>query len=258
MSRRCWGIDVSHWNGGIKWGTVAGNGATFAFAKATEGVGYRDPTFQRNYDGIRDAQMYRGAYHFARVSKSPDLQSDARREADWFLKVTGDDRRMTLPPVLDLEWDKKAKGIPPEGIIDWALTWLEHVEEATNHTPILYTGFNYWRWKLGRTAVFRRYPLWMVQYKSRWHKGKKVPKNPIVGHPWTFWQFSSKGRVSGVESKHCDVNSFAGQISNLCVLASGRQVSSVAEPRREYSFSTPTWWTRTACWAVDSLSNRSV
>ena len=54
------GIDVSHHNGIIDWSGVADSGVTFAFAKATEGgdpsqSSYTDPTFQTNWQAMRDA-----------------------------------------------------------------------------------------------------------------------------------------------------------------------------------------------------------
>lgn len=256
MSRRSWGIDVSHHNGPVDWGLVAGNGATFSFCKATEGVGWVDPMFERNFEGIREASMFRGAYHFARVSKSPDIQGDARAEADHFLHVFGTDRKQTLPPVLDLEWDKKARGVRPDEVIDWALAWLEHVEDALNQTPILYTGRSFWRYKLAQTDVFQRYPLWLAQYKKKRVSGKDVPAKEIPEHPWAFWQFTSSAKVAGVSSKKCDVNYFLGGRSNLALLAHGRNVSEPAQPLLSYSFATPSYWDRFVCWGSEQVSRR--
>src|SRR5436309_12024700 len=43
------GIDVSHNNGAVDWKNVAAAGVSFAFAKATEGKGFKDPQFNLNY-----------------------------------------------------------------------------------------------------------------------------------------------------------------------------------------------------------------
>src|ERR1044072_249179 len=58
------GIDVSHWQGSINWGSVAGSNR-FVYMKATEGTTYRDPNFNSYYTGSYNAGMIRGAYHFA-------------------------------------------------------------------------------------------------------------------------------------------------------------------------------------------------
>ena len=49
-------VDVSHHNGAIDWPAVAGAGIALAFIKATQGVGFVDPTFERN----RNAAMAAG------------------------------------------------------------------------------------------------------------------------------------------------------------------------------------------------------
>ena len=42
-------IDVSHWEGNIDWNAVKASGIPAAYAKATEGVNYIDPTFTKMY-----------------------------------------------------------------------------------------------------------------------------------------------------------------------------------------------------------------
>src|ERR1051326_5242697 len=45
QANNLFGIDVSHYQGSINWGSVHSCGANYAFAKATEGVSYTDPNF---------------------------------------------------------------------------------------------------------------------------------------------------------------------------------------------------------------------
>src|SRR5215213_2797756 len=108
------GIDVSHWQGAVDWGTVRRSARLFAFAKATEGQSLVDSTFAANRAGMASAGLaLRGFYHFAR----PDRNS-AADEAAHFLRTVG-----PLGPgevaVLDLE---VTPGLP--GIGDWAAEWL--------------------------------------------------------------------------------------------------------------------------------------
>jgi GH25 family lysozyme M1 (1,4-beta-N-acetylmuramidase) len=42
------GVDISHYDGTIDWTKVKASGRAFAFAKATEGTTYTDPTFATN------------------------------------------------------------------------------------------------------------------------------------------------------------------------------------------------------------------
>src|SRR5438128_2228243 len=58
------GIDISHWDGTINWPKVADAGYRWAYAKATEGTTYIDPTFTTNWAGAQSAGVLRGPYHF--------------------------------------------------------------------------------------------------------------------------------------------------------------------------------------------------
>lgn len=252
----CLGIDVSHHQGRVDWAKVA-QSCAFAFCKASEGVGWMDPDFERNYAAIREAGLVRGAYHFARVSRKggqsvSGIVRDAEAEADWFLDVIGEDRARTLPAVLDLEWDDRAKGIPPEQIIAWALAWLERVERATESIPILYTGRNYWRFKLGQTNAFHRYHLWLAQYKA--NNAGTGPRYTISGWPWQFWQYTSKGEIAGVETR-CDLNLFAGSPRDLEMFL-GRAAYETRETLPQYHHAEQILTDRLACWAAETFSRR--
>ena len=106
------GIDTSKYQGKVNWQAVKQAGYDFAIIKASEGVGYTDPEFRRNWNESRAAGLLVGAYHFARVSKSPTIEDDARKEAEWFASLLGNPAN-TLPPMLDIEWDKHADKVIP-------------------------------------------------------------------------------------------------------------------------------------------------
>ncbi len=92
------GIDVSHFQGIINWQKVAAARLTFAFAKATEGVGLKDTHFTANYAAIKSNGILRGAYHFLRPG------CDAA-QADSFLHVVKQLEPDDLPPIWDVEVD---------------------------------------------------------------------------------------------------------------------------------------------------------
>ena len=56
------GVDVSSWQGEIDWPTLAGQGLSFAFIKATEGSGFTDPRFSYNWEEARKTALRVGAY----------------------------------------------------------------------------------------------------------------------------------------------------------------------------------------------------
>lgn len=249
-----YGIDVDHWQGVVNWPLVAVQ-CPFAYCKATEGTGYRDPMFPTNWRGMRGARMLRGCYHFARISHvgtKATLQRGARDEADWYLEVIGSDRADALPPVLVIGWDRRARKTSTEYLLEWALAWLEQVESKTGLLPIVYTSRNYWRWRLLKSDALFRYPLWLAQCKR---KGQG-PKSPIPGWTWEFWQFSKTKRVQGVQTP-CAVNAFEGQRSRLRNFM-GEAAYQNRPPVTEIHWAEPTLASRMICPVVDWCSSKPV
>src|SRR4051812_3131326 len=66
LAQRALGLDVSHFQGSVNWGSVRNSGLIFAWAKATEGNTITDANFAGNQNNGKGAGMFMGAYHFAR------------------------------------------------------------------------------------------------------------------------------------------------------------------------------------------------
>ncbi|HET9591270.1 MAG TPA: GH25 family lysozyme [Anaerolineales bacterium] len=208
------GIDVSYWNAGIHWPKVRAAGQRFVFVKATEGNSYSDPTFDDNWLGAKSVGLLRGAYHFFRANVDP--QKQAARFID-YVKSMNDNGE--LPPVLDLEThDNQTK----ERIIARAKTWLDLVEAAFGKKPIIYSGQyflqDYFSEPGGGPPVWAKdYPLWLAQYPNQYIPGMQ-PTLPRGWFKWTFWQYSEKGQVNGINAK-VDLNLFNGSLQELYRLA---------------------------------------
>ncbi len=71
------GIDVSQWQGKVRWDVVKQNGISFGYAKATGGITYTDPEFVNNWHGMREAGLPRGAYHFFYAHDAPQKQKES-------------------------------------------------------------------------------------------------------------------------------------------------------------------------------------
>ncbi|HXP52457.1 MAG TPA: glycoside hydrolase family 25 protein, partial [Bacteroidia bacterium] len=181
------GIDVSSYEGTVNWASVKAGGYTFAFAKATEGVGLTDSYFVSNETNGTAAGMIMGAYHFAHPENNT-----ATAEANYFLSVAGPYiKACHLPPVLDLE-------DPPSGpalstyftsaqLTTWVQTWMQAVQTATGIAPIIYIGPS--------NASFvgsslNTYGLWIDDYNSN---PANPPPNIGVWTNWDFKQYSWTG-----------------------------------------------------------------
>lgn len=204
------GIDVSHWDAGIDWPKVRATGQRFVFAKATEGINYKDDTFKDNWSGAKTAGLLRGAYHFFRCNV------DAKKQADYFIDFVRsfkDDGE--LPPVLDLETND---GMTKEKIVVAAKVWLDRVEDAFGKKPIIYSGQYFLQDYLvqpggGPPAWAKDYPLWLAQYPNQFVEGAK-PFLPRGWFSWSFWQYSDKGRINGINAA-ADINLFNGTLEEL-------------------------------------------
>ncbi len=197
------GIDVSHWQGEINWPAVAGDGISFAFVKATERDSLTDSKFAFNWAGMKSAGILRGAYHFFRPSV------DARAQAEHFATAVGALRANDLPPVLDLE---SRDGVSNDRIVESAKLWLDTVEGLLNRKPIIYTGPFFWNDHLvgggNPPAWSGDYSLWVANYQV------SQPLIPRGFNTWTFWQFTDKGTVAGVQNR-VDLNWFHGTEDDL-------------------------------------------
>lgn len=188
------GIDVSRYQDIIAWEEVKAMKVGhiqmgFAFIKATEGIGNKDPQFHRNWKKAKANNIPRGAYHFFIASK------DGKLQAENFIKRVeiepGD-----LPPVLDVE---QLNGVRSAQLRKEVTKWLQTVENYYKVTPIIYTNVDFYEQYLG--SEFDRYPLWVAHYYEQ--------EQPRIARNWIFWQHNDQGRVNGIVSK-VDFNVFKG------------------------------------------------
>ncbi len=186
------GIDVSHWQGTIDWAEVKASGRTFAFAKATEGIGFEDSSYDENRVGAMAAGMKFGAYHFARPGSN-----DPVAEADWFVDTAKLQHGMLLP-VLDLEL---TGGLSSAALTSWVKAWLARVDQRIGAKPMIYTSPSFWRNAMGDSRWFadNGYAmLWIAHWDVT---SPSVPASNWGGRSWTFWQYSDSGTVPGVPAR---------------------------------------------------------
>lgn len=204
MADQLRGIDVASFQGNPNWGAVAADGISFAFTKATQGVGYLNPTFTRNWSEMKRVNIVRGAYHFAEPN-----ENTATAEADYFLSnverlgiETGDMLALDLEPTVK---------VPKLG--EWALAFLECVKARAGFDPLVYTG----AWvvadqNLANYPALGQFPLWLAAYQS------SMPPTPPPWSMWSagiaFWQYSDAGSVNGI-SGAVDLDRFNGAPSEI-------------------------------------------
>lgn len=191
------GIDVSYFQGDVDWKKVGKAGIRFAYIKATEGADRFDPEFRDNWNGAKRAGVLRGAYHMMYWC------SPASEQASWFLAHLPSDSD-TLPPVLDLEWNGHSKTCPHKIARKAALAkikvMLEAMEAHTGRRPIIYTDPKFHHDVL--EGEFTDHQFWLRSVAAK-------PEAKYRGRDWSFWQFTTTGRVPGVKGA-VDRNAYNG------------------------------------------------
>ena len=191
------GIDVSKWQGKIDWASVKAAGTQFAFIKATEGGDHVDARFLENWHGAAQAGVPRGAYHFVYWCRP------AHEQAAWFRRNVPADPN-ALPPVLDLEWNGHSRSCPKtldkETALEKVRLMLREMEAHTGKRPIIYTDITFHKDVL--EGELRDYPHWLRSVAAE-------PQERYVDREWMMWQYTTTGRVPGIDGD-VDRNAFFG------------------------------------------------
>jgi lysozyme len=161
----------------VDWKSVQQAGIAFAFARATYGASEVDSCFAENWQGMQE----------------------------FFIRTAGSLGPDDLPPVIDVE---AGSGVNSD-LAASVQTWLTTVEQGLGRRPIIYTAPSYWNENL--SGEFGIYPLWVAEY------GVTSPKAVNGWANWTFWQYSSTGKVAGVNTA-VDLDDFNGTSQALAAL----------------------------------------
>ncbi len=198
---KVFGFDISHYQRkeDILWDSLTiGNRSIplqFVLLRATMGNRNADKHFKEFWEISKQNKLIRGAYHFYRADEDPVKQANNFLEN---VKLESGD----LPPVLDIEKIPRRK--TNEKLKEDLKVWCKIVEEKYGVKPIIYTYYYFYKDFLADD--FKDYPLWLANYND-------VP-TPNPEDNWSFWQFSEKGIVYGINSK-VDLNVYNGGLWSL-------------------------------------------
>jgi lysozyme len=120
-------IDLSHHNQNLDFASIRSGGILGIIHKATQGLGYADPTYLPHRASALANGMLWGAYHFG-------TGSDGVQQAERFLDVVKPGAQTLL--VLDFE----ANGQGPSMTLEEARAFVTHVNDQTGRYPGLYSG----------------------------------------------------------------------------------------------------------------------
>lgn len=193
---RC-GIDVSYYQDKIDWEAVAADGIDFAIIRCGyRGYGagglYEDVRFRENVAGARAAGLDVGIYFFSQALSV----AEALEEAAYTLTLI-DGYDITFPVVFDWEQvtDAGSRSARPDWktVTDCTVAFCDAVA-AAGYTPMTYFNVSSAYLKLDMARI-DAYPAWLAWYHE----------TPGYIYDYQMWQYSSTGRVAGIEG-NVDMN----------------------------------------------------
>jgi GH25 family lysozyme M1 (1,4-beta-N-acetylmuramidase) len=201
------GVDVYSGNSTINWSQVKAAGYTFAWAKATEGVGYTDSEYLNYAVAGVNAGLKMGAYHFIRADLNP-TNAGAISEANYFLSVAQPYiTSCELPPAIDVEGSYLQSNFTGAQLTAWIQNWITTVQTATGIAPVIYISATNAAYI---NSSLSGYKLW-IDYLSE--DSTVTPTNTGIFPTWTINQYSWTRTVSGIAGNQTDVNVFHGNMA---------------------------------------------
>jgi len=210
--------DLSHYEWPADFNALADAGCVAVIYKATEGVGYQDPTYNQARAACYASGMLFGSYHFA---DGGDVEKQVNNYLS-FAMPTADD-------LICLDFvDNNSNSM---SLAD-AQAWILAVEDNLGRPQecVLYSG-NRIKELLGNnsSAFWSSRRLWLCQYTSG------TPSWPATWSCYWLWQFTdgtdgpAPHTVAGVNGC-CDINAYDGTENELIAEWASGQVQPVPPP----------------------------
>lgn len=186
------GIDVSKFQGDIKWDKVAKDGVEFAYIR----LGYRgygsgkivtDEKYEENIEGCNEAGIDAGVYFFTEAIS----EKEAVEEADYILENIRD-YQIDLPIVLDVEEsasksDSRTKDLTVEERTKNVIAFCNRIKEA-GREPMIYGNLK---------SMMLMLDLEQLEDYDKWFAYYRYP----IHYPYQYrvWQYTATGNVDGIK-----------------------------------------------------------
>ena len=183
------GIDVSKWNGSIDWNAVKNSGVSYVIIRcgyrgSSTGALIEDPKFRSNIKGAKAAGLKVGVYFFSQAVN----EVEAVEEASMALNLVNG-YGLSYPIFLDVEPSGgRGDGVSREVRTAVCKAFCATVQNS-GYAAGIYANKTWLNEKIN-TGSLTGYKIWLAQYAS-------APT--YTATRYDMWQYSSKGRVSGIK-----------------------------------------------------------
>lgn len=223
------GIDVSYHNGNLDWSVIKSAGVDFAILRAAyrgygdEGTLVKDSKFA---EYIRGAQSYGipvGAYIYSQAITT----KEAVQEANYILNIVKN-YSLDLPIVFDYEFSPSSEGrtnlawaegeLNKTKMTDITLAFCNTIKSA-GYDVMVYANKTFLNKNIDHEVIENAgYDVWLAHYVNQPYINKEHPEKSkefnYQGTDYTgdfkIWQYTSTGRIPGIEGKKFDCNFMYG------------------------------------------------
>lgn len=211
------GIDVAKWNGIIDWERVKADGVKFAVLKVINKRRQTEAAFERNYAGATKVGIPLDVYNYSYAKDVQTAISDAK------LVVSTIKGKKIEYVWMDVEDDcQKALGMK---LINMITAYQEVIEKAGYKFGV-YTGLAFYNSYIKPYASHLDCPFWIARYNKGYtamdfDENPLEVKKPSIVHKLWGWQYTSSGKVDGIEG-NVDLNKkYAGGKEEFPILRVG-------------------------------------
>lgn len=206
------GIDVCSYQGDIDWAKVAKAGVKFAILKATRKENAIDKKFAANFSGCVANGISIGAYRYVYAKTVLAAKAEASAMVDVLLG-----KHINCKVWLDLE-DETIAGLGKAGFKAVIAAERQVLEKAGFEVGI-YCSDNWYNNVLPVDEPgVRDMPFWLARYGTN-NGSKQVKYKPSVKSSSQLfaWQYTSVGKVPGINNHEVDLDVAYGEISGSSI-----------------------------------------
>jgi len=186
------GIDVSKWNGEIDWDRVKEAGVEYAIIRlgyrgSSTGALVEDPYFEKNIKGAIASDIPVGVYFFTQATN----EVEAVEEASMVIKLCSD-YKLDYPVFIDTEsagGNGRADGLGPAERTLVCRAFCSTIKNA-GYKAGVYASRNW----LNNNLISDRLEqdvIWLAEYRE----------TPLYQGYYQMWQYSSNGKIDGIEGR---------------------------------------------------------
>lgn len=186
------GVDVSEYQGTVDWERVKAAGCEFVILRigyrgyGAEGSLHVDARFHENIAGAKAAGLEVGGYMFSQAVNEKETLEEAALVLENLERY-----ELELPVVFDPERirddEARTDEVSGEQFTKNAVLFCEQIK-AAGYQPMIYGNLVWEAFEFDMKKL-EDYLIWYADYEP-------VPQTP---YGFTFWQYSEKGQIDGIE-----------------------------------------------------------